>query len=117
MKLVIDTDILLSNIMEAFVSLDTAVGSLPAWEIDLSALEVTLQELALSIRESVDLVKSILPFHSEAPVLIHPSCNERHHLLQTLLIMTIHFRSNYRDNNSSQYKSLNYSPANRTLWI
>lgn len=116
MKLNLDMDILLSSITEAFGSLDTAMGSLTAWEIDLSDMEISLQELARSTRESINLVKGIQPFHSEAPVLVPPSCHERHPLLQTQLIMTIHFRSNYKENNSSQYISLNYSPVNRALW-
>ena len=114
--ILIDTDILISNITEAFNFLDTAVGSLSVWEIDLSNIEESFQELIQSIQESVDLVKDIQFFRSDVPVLAYPLCQEGHPLVQTLLVMTIHFRSNYREDNSIRYQSLNYTTVNRTLW-
>lgn len=116
MKYAIDTDILVSYITDAFDSLNTAVGSLPVWEIDLSEADATLQALILSLQESDALARSIQPCLPEASILALPTCLEGHPLVQTRLIMTIHFRSNRRKNNSFKYTSLNYSTFNRTLW-
>ena len=106
----------ISSIQEAFGSLDTALESLPVWEIDLSVLEETIRAFTFSLQESDDLVKGIPCICSESPVLAFHACPEGYHHVQKLLVMTIHFRSDYSEYNSCHLISLNYITINRALW-
>lgn len=117
MKLLVDTGIIISNILEAFGSLDAAVGSLPVCEVDLSEIDASLQKLELCIQESVSLVKGIQCFRLESPELVLLPCIEGRPSVQTLLIMTIHYHSDLWVNHSKQYGFLNYSTQNQLIWI
>lgn len=117
MKFVMDADILISYVTEAFSSLNTAAVSLPVYEFDMSEIEAMLQALAQSLQDSVAIIKDIKPCRSKSSVIALPTCLEGHPLVQILLIMTIHFRADRRENNSCLYKTSNYSTKNRTLWI
>ena len=103
MKLLADTGIIISNILEAFGSLDTAVGSLPVYEMDLSEIDASLQKLALCIQESVSLVKGFQYIRLESPELVLLPCIEGRPSVQTILIMTIHYHSDLWVNNSKQH--------------
>ena len=117
MKLLADTGIIISNILEAFGPLDTVVGSLPVCEMDLSEIDASLQELALCIQESVSLVKGFQHFRLESLELVLLPCIEGRPSVQTILIMTIHYHSDLWVNNSKQYNISNYSTQNQLIWI
>ena len=116
MILRIDTDKLLTNILEAFGSLDTALGSMPAWEIDLTEIEESFQEFVQRIKEGAAIVRGIQPFYPQATALALPRPSEGESLQQTLLIMTILFRADIWENHSRNYNSMNDSPNIGTLW-
>ena len=116
MRLCIDTDKLLTNILEAFDSLDSALGSMPAWEIDLTEIEASFQEFVQRIKESAALVRGIQPFFPQVTALAFPRPSEGESLQQALLIMTIHFHSSYWGNHSMGYYFMNDSPNTGLLW-
>lgn len=116
MTLCVDTDKLLTNILEAFGSLDSAMGSLPAWEIDLTEIEESFQEFAQRIKEGTTLLRGIQPFFPQATAQVLPHPAEGESLQQTLLIMTIHFRADIWENHSRNYNSMNDSPNIGTIW-
>lgn len=116
MELRADTDKLLTNIIEAFGSLDTAVEGMPAWEIDLTEIEKLFQDLALKIKKGAALVKGLRPLFPQTTAQVLPRPAEGESLQQTLLIMTIHFRADIWENHSRNYNSKNDSPNIGTLW-